>query len=132
MAAMRTKKLMSVSAALMGTGGLVATFLPQEALAYHRLASDGASVLLVQTVGALLLGFAIQNWSARGNLMGGIYSRPLTLGNFMYLLMMTITLARMAIEGAQPQLFIWLGMHALLAAWFGAVLFGPTPVRDAR
>ena len=38
--------------------------------------------MLVQLAGALYVGFAMVNWMAKGNLLGGIYNRAVAMGNF--------------------------------------------------
>jgi hypothetical protein len=64
--------------------GLAASFIPQEILAHYGARSSGLGVLLMQVVGALYLGFAVVNWMARDVLIGGIYARPVALGNFLH------------------------------------------------
>jgi hypothetical protein len=75
---------MTLSAALTAALGVGGSFLPQEILARFESAPDWFPILVVQVAGALYLAFAILNWMARGNLIGGIYASPLALGNFMH------------------------------------------------
>ena len=79
---MNTRILMILSAAFMAILGAGVTFLPQELLVFAGGRPEGSLVLLVQMLGALYLGFAILNWMGRGNLIGGIYSRPVAVANF--------------------------------------------------
>ncbi len=88
---------MAISATFMAVLGLSATFLPQEALAYAGYPAKGLAVVFVQVTGALFLGFAFLNWMARGTLIGGIYSRPVAMGNFMHFAMVTIVLVESVI-----------------------------------
>jgi hypothetical protein len=78
---MNAKMLMSVSALFMTILGLGASFLPQEILAHYGSPTEGPGVLIIQIAGALYMGFAILNWMARANLIGGIYSRPVAFGS---------------------------------------------------
>ena len=78
---MNTRLLMRASAVFSGALGAVATFLPQEILVRAGIPPVGLSVILVQIAGALYLGFAMLNWMAQGNIIGGIYSRPVAMGN---------------------------------------------------
>src|SRR5256885_11160647 len=78
---MTSRTLMRVSALFMGVLGLCGTFLPQEILAYAGGAPRAFEVLAIQVAGALYLGFAFLNWMAQANLIGGIYSRPVAMGN---------------------------------------------------
>ena len=53
----------------MALAGAVLLFAPREVMpASHP-------PVLVQLIGAALLGFALANWTARGAMLGGIYGR---------------------------------------------------------
>jgi hypothetical protein len=95
---------MTTSALFMGLLGLAASFLPQEILAAAGMPEESLpelAVILVQALGALYLGFAILNWMAKGILVGGIYARPLALGNFLHFSVVTVVLVK-AIFGDGP------------------------------
>jgi hypothetical protein len=79
-------------------------------------------------MGALYLGFAILNWTARGVLMGGIYARPLALGNFLHFAMVGVMLIKAAITFGVIQLATSAFVFSVFAIWFGVVLF-TSPVR---
>jgi hypothetical protein len=94
---------MRASAVFLGVLGVAATFLPQEILARVGAPPVGFNVLLIQIAGALYLGFAMLNWMARGNLIGGIYSRPVAIGN----------IAHFTIGGLCLLKFVYAGEYAL-------------------
>lgn len=119
---------MMISAVFLGALGVATSFAPDRVLGVHGTVPDNATLLLVQMMGALYLGFAILNWSARGVLMGGIYSRPLALGNFLHFVMVAITLIKAALAFQVVQLAISAAVFAAFAGWFGLVLFR-SPVR---
>lgn len=79
---MNTKLLMISSALLMATGGVLLQFIPHEILNYFGADSSGINPLFIQMTGALYLGFAMMNWMAKTVMIGGIYARPLAIGNF--------------------------------------------------
>lgn len=81
---MNTKYLMISSSVFLALIGVVCTFAPAEMISYIGLNDSDAFVVIVQILGALYLGFAILNWTAKGNLIGGIYSKPVSLGNFLH------------------------------------------------
>jgi hypothetical protein len=114
----------------MGALGLGMSFLPQELLgALGAPGASGAMVVIAQVIGALYLGFAMLNWMARGNPIGGIYSRPIAMGNFLHFTVAAIALAKALLAGASGPARIGLtAMYVILAVWFGAVLF-TSPVR---
>jgi hypothetical protein len=118
---------MILAAAFMAVGGIGCTFFTREVLVMHGTTPDRGSVLVVQMAGALYLGFAIMNWMARGNLMGGIYSRPLALGNFVYFLNMALAMGRVAAADLHAAATVVAIGHGLFAASFAYVTFGRTP-----
>ena len=121
---MKTKALMSLSAILMAVLGIGASFLPQEILSYSGADPRGLGVLLVQVVGALDLGFAMLNWMARANLIGGVYSRPVAMGNFMHFAVVAVALLKALLGGASAAiLLVGAVIYSIFAVWFGLVVF---------
>ena len=122
---MHTRVLMIASAVLMAVIGLAASFKPQAVLGLHGTVPDNATVLFVQMAGAVYLGFAMLNWAARGILIGGIYARPVALGNFLHFTMVAITLIQAAIAFGAVELAISAAVFSVFSIWFGLVLFKP-------
>lgn len=124
---MPAKALMMASAIFLALLGLFTSFFPYEVLAMHGTEPDGPTVLLIEMMGALYLGFALLNWTARGVVIGGIYARPLALGNFLHFAMVTVMLAREAIDHAVWMLAVSSLTFGIFAAGFGILLFRPLP-----
>ena len=122
---MHSRILMITSAAFLAVLGLATSLMPQEVLGLHGTVPDTPTVLLVQMTGALYLGFAILNWTARGILIGGIYARPVALGNFLHFAMVSIMLIKAAIVHGVVPLAISATVFSVFAIWFGVVLFKP-------
>ena len=122
---MRTTALMSLSAVFMGILGVTASFLPQEILARLGTMPNASTTLLVQTVGALYLGFAILNWMARNVIIGGIYARPVALGNLFHFVVASLAGWKAIAAGtlASKALLAACCVYAAFAVWFGLVLF---------
>lgn len=122
---MHTKLLMNLSSAVMGLIGLAATFAPQEMLERGGARAEFPAVLLVQILGAVYLGFAMLNWMARENLIGGIYSRPVGLGNFFHFAISALAMMKAVLHGSgRSAAIIALALvYSVLAIWFGAVVF---------
>lgn len=114
---------MVTSALFMAVLGAVASFFPEEILRYTGTVPAALINSVVQTCGALFLGFAILNWMARGVLVGGIYSRPLALGNFVHFTVVAITLVKVLFELALPMIIGLTIIYSIFALWFGMVLF---------
>jgi len=125
---MKTRLLMMLSAIFLALLGLATSYFPEKVLATHGTVPDNATLLLVQMMGAVYLGFAILNWTARGVLIGGIYARPLALGNFLHFAMVGVMLTRAAITHGAIQLATSAFVFSAFAIWFGVVLFR-SPVR---
>jgi hypothetical protein len=126
---LNTKILMAASALFMAGLGVAASFLPQEILTWIGAPSRGALPLLVQLGGALYVGFAMVNWMAKGNLLGGIYNRAVAMGNFAHFGIGAIVLIKGLLAG-QTALGVWLGgaAYSVFAVWFALVAFG-SPVK---
>lgn len=120
---MNSRVLLTASAIFLGVAGLGLTFLPQELLLHVRQPDARILVVFVQTIGAAYLAFAMLNWMSRGSTIGGIYGRPLVAANVLHFTMVAILLVRWAAAGAPPGVMIFAALYAILALWFGAVMF---------
>jgi hypothetical protein len=121
---MKTRILMSLSAAFYATLGVGITFLPQELLAHVGARSEGTPVLLMQMLGALFLGFAILNWMNRGNRIGGIYGRPVSMANFFNFAVGGLALLKGSIAQQYAlDVTIMATIYTVFGVWFGLALF---------
>ena len=130
-AEVNTRMLMMLSAIFLALLGLVTSYFPDKVLETHGTVPDNATLLLVQMMGAVYLGFAILNWTARGVLIGGIYARPLALGNFLHFAMVGVMLTKAAITHGVIQLATSAAVFSAFAIWFGIVLF-KSPVSSPK
>jgi hypothetical protein len=78
---MRTKHLLSASALVLGMPGLFLLFAPDLALSALGGSPDPTGQLFVQVAGGMCIALGVNNWMARGSVIGGIYVRPLLMGN---------------------------------------------------
>jgi len=124
-----TKALMTGAAAVMLSAGLVTTFAPQELLARYGGPPGAIPGLVVQAAGALYLGFAMLNWMAKDNLIGGIYSRPVAMGNFLHFFALAAALAKAVAGGhTETPILAAAAIYLVFAVWFGLVAFtSPLP-----
>jgi hypothetical protein len=122
---MNTKAVMVASSACLGAAGLAATFAPVELLAAAGLPVISPLPVVVQLLGALYLGFALANWTAKENLIGGIYSRPLSLANSIHFTAGALALVKAAMAGgANWPLLLATTVYAVFAGLFGYLVFG--------
>lgn len=122
---MNTRLLMVASSLFLGLTGLAASFAPQELLAFLGSPATGPASILVQLMGALYFAFALVNWTAKDNIIGGIYSRPVSLGNMAHFVIGAIALAKGQSSGVGSRaMLILLAVYAVFAALFGWLVFG--------
>ena len=128
---MNTRILMAASALFLGLLGLAASFLPQEILVELGAEPRPHVVTLLRLAGAAMVGFALLNWSARGILIGGIYARPVALGNFLHFGAGAMTMIDTIGTQPPPGLVFALTGYGAFAIGFGIVLFRPPVARRA-
>ena len=114
------------SAFVFGICGVLFQFFPHEILKYAGVNEAGIAPLLVQLIGALYLGFAAMNWMAKTVLIGGIYARPLAIGNFAHFMIGALALLKYAFSAsAQNPPIVWIAavIYTVFAVAFGIVFF---------
>jgi len=81
---MNTKIVMTVSALFLCALGISFSFFNKEINGYFNNDSNSINILSLQLLSALYLGFGLMNWMAKETRIGGIYNRPIAIGNFMH------------------------------------------------
>ena len=117
---MNTKTLMLLSSFFLGVIGSILTFFPDEIISSIGILPNPISTLSFQLLGALYLGFAILNWMAKGSLIGGIYNKPIVVGNLMHFGVGAFALVKIISE-IQVHLEIAISLTAIYAIF--AILF---------
>ena len=113
---------MTFSAFILGVAGIMLSFFPIEVSNYLDLKESNSIIL--QILGALYFGFAMLNWTAKANLIGGIYSRPVAIGNFTHFLIGALALAKLGFKNMSlTYILISTIIYSLFAILFGYVLF---------
>lgn len=131
---MNTRLLLTASAIALAAAGIAATFLPHELLRAAGSTPSGFLPVLVQLLGALLFAFAMVNWTARGSLIGGIYNRPVAIGNLTHFVIGALGLAKGALSIRPSDVFWWAvtaAVYIFFAVAFTLVFFR-SPVTPAR
>lgn len=125
---------MTASAIFLGLIGIGFSFFTEEILIYLNIDTTQILVLGAQVLGALFLGFAMINWMAKGTIIGGIYNRPIAIGNFMHFFIGAITLLKIVFKvEEQPEIIIPLTvMYTIFALGFAYVfLTNPNKVKSS-
>ena len=81
---MNTKIVMTSSALFYAIIGIILSFLPNEIADYLNVGYNIITILFLNIMSALYLGFGVLNWMAKGTLIGGIYNKPIAIGNLMH------------------------------------------------
>ncbi len=111
---------MITSGILNGILGIVFIFLPQEIGRWLGMSSPtGAGVLALQLLGAALFGFGLINYVGRNAILGGIYGKPILLGNMVFHFIAALELIRYIFEADRYGFLLVAAMlYAFLAAGF--------------
>ena len=125
---MKTKLLMISSALFCSIIGILLSFLPHEIAEYLSVEPTIITILFLKILSALYLGFGILNWMAKGTLIGGIYNRPIAIGNFMHFAVGAIVLIK-EIPNIQThsEIIIFLTVFYLIFALLFAYVFMTNP-----
>ncbi len=130
---MNTKILMTASSLLLGIIGILLSFLPKEIVDYFNIESSIITILFLQILSALYLGFGILNWMAKGTQIGGIYNRPIAIGNLMHFGVGTIALVKVVsrIEIHSEIIISLTVIYAIFSILF-AYVFRTNPVKIGK
>ena len=123
---------MMASALGLAVLGIVFSFLPLELLAYLGQSIESEMGLMLQLAGALYVGFAMLNWMAKGILIGGIYARPVAIGNLTHFLVGGLALLKTQLGGgATLEGWLLTGFYLLFAGLFGWIMM-MHPLKNVR
>ena len=101
--------------------------MPREILTASEIDPSPQVVLLLQLYAAVLFSWSMVNWTARGTLIGGIYNRPVAIGNLTHFTIGALALVKAFAGGAGGVLVVALvTVYAAFAATF-AIVFVTTP-----
>lgn len=103
---------MITSGFLNGILGILFTFLPQEAGRFLATASPASAVLFIQLLGAALFAIGLMNYMGRNAILGGIYGKPILLGNMVFHFIAALELIRYVFNS-----------HAIEILWIPAILY---------
>ena len=122
---------MASSAVSLAFIGLCLTFFATEIADHFQPGSTIILQLFIQILGALYFAFSMLNWMAKGNVMGGIYNRPIVIGNLTHFLVGGLALLKSLVKHPELPWAIWIiaGLYIIFALIFGKVFFG-SPVRS--
>ena len=103
--------------------GAVLLFAPDEV--GEILVAGSSHPILVQVLGAALVGFGIANWTARGAALGGIYGRAVVAGNQAHLMIGALLLVKHGLEvgASHPAYWVLTILYVIGAGFFSYLMF---------
>ena len=120
---MYTRFIMTASAVSMAVAGVGLLFLPQEIQAYFHTAPSATLALVLQLMGALYFAAAATNWMAKGSLIGGIYNRPIVIGNLAHFFSGAAILVKVALSITSAAILCLSILYLIFALCFAHLLF---------
>ena len=126
---MNTKLLMTISSLVLGLAGIFALFAPENLLGMLGAPASNSLVVLIQLMGALYFSMAMMNWTAKDSIIGGIYARPVSIGNFAHFFIGTLLLAKdLLSNGYSVTILLILVVYAIFASLFYWLVFRATGI----
>jgi hypothetical protein len=121
---MNTKFIMTLTAILLTIIGIALTFAPDMVMSSLNISSSAIITLILQLLGAAYCAFAFLNWMAKGALIGGIYNKPIAIGNLTHFVIAGLALTKAVLHNKQlPVIFsIVAGCFVILACFFGVII----------
>ena len=130
---MNTKLLMTISSVLLGLAGIFALFAPENFLAMLGVPMVNPLSILIQLLGAFYFSNALINWTAKDSAIGGIYARPVSLGNLSHFFIGTLIFAKYLLSnGFNVFVLLSVVVYAILAFLFYWLVFRHTGIRTDK
>jgi len=122
---MNTKLVMITSALFLGAIGIGLTFAPQEIAGLGSITCTKGLLLIMQLMGALYFSFAMLNWMAKGTIIGGIYNKPVAIGNFTHFFIGALALLKVILHNFNLPSVVYVlgGIYIIFAILFGIIFF---------
>ncbi|MFL2666107.1 MAG: hypothetical protein ACJ0NM_01835 [Flavobacteriaceae bacterium] len=120
-----TKTLMIISAIFLAINGFGLSFFPNEISLLLTNDDNHIFILILQILGALYLGFSYVNWMSKNSLIGGIYNKPLLIGNTLHFLTASIAMIKLVFkfDNNLQLIIIHTIIYCLFTLFFGYVFF---------
>lgn len=120
-----TKTLMTISAIFLAVNGFGFSFFPNEISVLLTNDDNHFFILILQILGALYLGFSYINWMSKNSLIGGIYNKPILIGNTLHFLTASMAMIKLVFKFENNlQLIIpYTMIYCLFTLFFGYIFF---------
>ena len=100
-------------------------FFPNEISLLLNNDDNHIFILILQILGALYLGFSYINWMSKNSLIGGIYNKPLLIGNTLHFLTASMAMIKLIFkfENNLKLIMPHTIIYFLFTLFFGYVFF---------
>jgi hypothetical protein len=120
---------MTATSLVLGLAGIFALFAPDILLTALGVPGAKPVDVLIQLMGALYFSIAMMNWTAKDSTIGGIYARPISLGNFAHFFSGTLLLAKYGLSnGFNLPILLMLAGYTIFASLFYWLVFRHTGI----
>ena len=120
---MSSKNLLLSSSLCLLLAGIALTFLPDETARLFSPLVAPQLVMLIQVLGALLFGNGMLNWLSKDQVIGGVYGRPLVVGNTAHFVTGGLALLRHLPSHHSPEMIAVTLLYVIFGASFARLLF---------
>lgn len=128
---MSSRTILTITSILLFATGGLAVFAADEVAGLMELEVSFETRIFAEFAGIGMLALAVQNWMSRARPIGGVYARPLGLGNLLFFSTSALTLGRyLAAETLPREMIAVCGVFALLALAFAWLVFFSQPAAD--
>lgn len=128
---MSSRTILTITSILLFATGGLAVFAADEVAGLIDLEVSFETRIFAEFAGIGMLALAIQNWMSRGRPIGGVYARPLGLGNLLFFSTSALTLGRyLAAETLPREMIAVCGVLVLLALAFAWLVFFSRPAAE--
>ena len=120
-----TKTLMIISAIFLAVNGFGLSFFPNEISLLLTNDDNHIFILILQILGASYLGFSYINWMTKNSIIGGIYNKPLLIGNLLHFFIVSMALIKLDVkfENNFDLIIFYSIIYCLFTLFFGYVFF---------
>lgn len=129
------RTLLIISGVINGIAGTVLTFIPEELLLRTDGKAGEAAILLVSVTGAAMLGFGMMNYMGRNAIYGGIYGKPIILGNLLFHTVAAVHLIKFSMD-TNDTLMIYTAvagaLYFIFATGFIRLNFFPPDLKSSK
>ncbi|PIQ63498.1 MAG: hypothetical protein COV99_02445 [Bacteroidetes bacterium CG12_big_fil_rev_8_21_14_0_65_60_17] len=112
------------AAVVLSLTGIVTLFAP-EILLSNILGTADATHPLVSMLGGLMLAFGYMNWMGRNAILGGIYGKPLVMGNLLHGIVGTTSLLDLVTQQSPLPAWGLLAFYVWYTVSYGILMTRP-------